>query len=239
MAASTKGESHIVGAAREPHIQALISYLRSAGAEITVDGSSYTVKGAELHGGMAVIPGDMIEAGTFIAASMVTDGAVSVSGFDTRELSAFTTPLLSHGVIEQVTDSGIILRGRPRREISVTTGAYPAFATDLQPIFSTVLATSHGGEITDAVWPSRFGYLNELAKFGLSYSRDGNKARIFRSEIRPASVVATDLRGGAAAIILSLLAKGKSEISSGETVLRGYDSLVEKLKNIGADIRYE
>lgn len=239
MAASTKGESHIVGAAREPHIQALISYLRSAGAEITVDGSSYTVKGAELHGGMAVIPGDMIEAGTFIAASMVTDGAVSVSGFDTRELSAFTTPLLSHGVIEQVTDSGIILRGRPRREISVTTGAYPAFATDLQPIFSTVLATSHGGEITDAVWPSRFGYLDELAKFGLSYSRDGNKARIFRSEIRPASVVATDLRGGAAAIILSLLAVGKSEISSGETVLRGYDSLVEKLKNIGADIRYE
>ncbi len=239
MAAGTKGESHITGAAREPHIQALISYLRSAGAEISVDGSSYTVKGAELHGGMAVIPGDMIEAGTFIAASMVTEGSVSVSGFDTRELAAFTAPLLSRGVIEEVSDSGIILRGRPRREISVTTGAYPAFATDLQPIFSTVLAVSRGGEITDAVWPSRFGYLGELSKFGLSYSRDGNKVRIFNSEIRPASVVATDLRGGAAAIILSLVAKGKSEILSGEVVHRGYDSLVEKLKNIGAEIYYE
>ena len=200
---------------------------------------NYTVRGGELHGGMAVIPGDMIEAGTFLSASMVTGGAVRVSGFDTRELSAFLTPLLSRGVIEEVSDGGITLIGRPRRELSVTTGAYPAFATDLQPILSTVLAVSHGGEITDEVWRSRFGYLDELAGFGLSYSREGNRARIYKSEIRPANATATDLRGGAAALILALCAKGQSCICSGELVLRGYDALVEKLRNIGADIRYE
>lgn len=238
MASSISGVSHIVGGAREPHILALVSYLRSAGAIIRVEGDTYTVTGGELHGGIAVIPGDMIEAGTFLAASLVTGGAVRVFGFDTRELSAFTSPLLARGVIEEVTDGGILLRGAPRRELSVITGPYPAFATDLQPIIATVLATASGGEIVDAVWPSRFGYLAELSKLGLSYSREGNRARIFKSAIHPAKVTATDLRGGAAAVILSLLAAGESEIDSGELVLRGYDSFVDKLTDLGADIRY-
>ena len=239
MAANAKGESHIIGGAKEPHILALISYLRSAGARIKIANGTYTVVGAELKGGVAVIPGDMIEAGTFMAASIVTGGRVRVSGLDFSELSAFTAPLVSRGVIEEIDGAGITLSGKARREISVTTGAYPAFATDLQPIFSTVLAVSCGGSITDEVWRSRFGYLDELARFGLSYLREGNRAEIFKSEIHAATASATDLRGGAAAVLLALRAEGRSEIGSGELVLRGYDSFVEKLVNIGADIFYE
>lgn len=238
MAANAGGESRIYGAAREPHVLALISYLRSCGARISISENVITVLGTELHGGIAVIPGDMIEAGTYLAASIVTGGNVRVSGYDPREVSAFTSLLISSGVIEQIHDGAVSLHGRPRREISVTTGAYPAFATDLQPIFSTILAVSRGGSIEDTVWKGRFGYLDELSKFGLSYSRDGNLARIFKSEIIPAKATATDLRGGAAAIILALLADGESEINSGELVLRGYDSLVDKLRGIGADISY-
>ena len=239
MAASTEGESHIFGAAREPHILALISYLRSAGARINISDGVITVVGRELSGGVAVIPGDMIEAGTYLTASLITGGDVRVTGFDPRELSAFTSPLLSAGVIERVLDGEVSIHGLPRREISVTTGAYPAFATDLQPIFSTLLAVSRGGSIEEQVWRSRFGYLDELSKFGLSYSREGNKVRIFKSDIHPACASATDLRGGASAVLLALAADGESEISSGELILRGYDSFVEKLKNIGADISYQ
>ena len=239
LAASTNGESRLTGAAREPHIRALIEYLKSAGAEILDKDGVIPVRGHELRGGVAVIPGDMIEAGTFLCASLVTEGRVRVSGFDTRELSAFTSPLLSAGVIEDVTDGGVMLIGRLRREISVTTGAYPAFATDLQPIFSTVLATSRGGSIEEQVWKSRFGYLDELSRLGLSYSLDGNIARIFPSTPLPGKVTATDLRGGAAAIIFALAANGTSEINMGELVLRGYDSFVEKIKGVGGDILYE
>lgn len=239
MAASAEGESRIIGAAREPHILSLISYLRGAGARISVSGDVITVTGARLHGASAVIPGDMIEAGTFFAASIVTGGRVRVGGFDARELSAFTSPLLSSGVIEDVSDGGIMLVGRPKREISVTTGAYPAFATDLQPIFATVLATSQGGRIEDTVWQTRFGYLDELARLGLSYSREGNVARIFKSTTYPARVTATDLRGGAAAVLLALGTEGQSEVASGELVLRGYDSFTEKLRALGAEISYE
>lgn len=239
LAASAEGESRIIGSAKEPHINSLISYLRGAGASIKVADDVITVKGTRLHGASAVIPGDMIEAGTFLAASIVTDGKVRVSGFDTRELAAFTSPLLSSGVIMDISDAGVMLIGKPKREISVTTAAYPGFATDLQPILAAVLATASGGYIEEKVWLSRFGYLDELAKLGLSYSREDNRARIFKSSVFSGRAKASDLRGGAAAVILALAAEGQSEICSGELILRGYDSFTEKLTALGAEISYE
>ena len=238
IAASAEGDSRLIGSAREPHVRALISYLKGAGARISTDGDTVTVSGARLHGSVAVIPGDMIEAGTFLAASLITGGRVRVSGFDARELSAFTAPLLAAGVIEDVSGGSVMLVGRPRRAITVTTGAYPAFATDLQPIFATVLATARGGRIEETVWHSRFGYLDELARLGLSYSRDGDAATVFPSEILAGRVRASDLRGGAAAVLLALAAEGESVIECGELVLRGYDSFAEKLSALGAEIEY-
>jgi UDP-N-acetylglucosamine 1-carboxyvinyltransferase len=239
LAASSRGETVISGAAVEPHILSCISYLESAGARIRAKDGLITVTGGELHGGTAVIPGDMIEAGTFLAASIVTEGRVRVSGFDPRELKAFISPLLSAGVIEDVSGGSVMLVGKPKREVSVTTGAYPAFATDLQPIFATILAASRGGVIEERVWPSRFGYLDELARLGLSYRREGSIARIFPSLIYSARVTSPDLRGGAAAVILALLAEGESTVDCGELILRGYDSFAEKLRELGADIFYE
>ena len=238
LASAVEGETLLVGAACEPHIRALVSFLVSAGAEITVKGNTIRVRGGALHGATAVIPGDMIEAGTYLAASMVTGGRVRVSGFDARELAAFTSPLLAAGVIEDVSGGSIMLVGRPRREISVTTGAYPGFATDLQPIFASLLASARGGVIEETVWLSRFGYLDELARLGLSYARENNKVRIFPSEILSGAVKAPDLRGGAAAVILALLAEGESVIECGELILRGYDSFAEKMRALGAKIQY-
>ena len=238
LAASARGETRLSGCAREPHVKALISYLVGAGAKISVKGDCVTVVGAELHGSSAVIPGDMIEAGTFLAASLVTGGRVRVSGFDARELSAFTSPLLSAGVIEDVSGGSVMLVGKPKREIAVTTGAYPAFATDLQPIFAAILASARGGRIEETVWRSRFGYLDELARLGLSFRREKDSATVFPSEILAGRAKARDLRGGAAAVVLALAAEGESVIDSGELILRGYDSFAEKLTDLGAKIQY-
>ena len=161
-----------------------------------------------------------------------------VSGFDVRELAAFTSPLLSSGVIEDVFGGGITLIGKPRREISVVTGAYPGFATDLQPILATILASARGGVIEETVWKGRFGYLDVLSRMGVSYSRNGNSARIHPCGFFASSVTAPDLRGGAAAVLLALAAEGESVIERGDLVLRGYDSFAEKLRGIGAEIEY-
>ena len=51
-----------------------------------------------------------------------------------------------------------------------------------------------------------------------------------------AKVVSTDLRGGAALVTAALAAKGKTEVTDVEYILRGYEKLDEKLRKIGANI---
>lgn len=235
-AAGTHGESIIRGIAEEPHIMTLISYLKSAGAEIELFGDTLTVSGGELIGGEVTVEGDMIEAGTFIAASIMTGGKISVSGANPEHLLSFTEQLSLSGVAIN-TDTSITAYGRPRAPMSFIAAPYPAFPTDLQPVTAPLLAHS-GGTLTDTVWQTRFGYLTELSKFGITSRRLGNTAEIFPSEIKAAEVCAPDLRGGAALLLAALAADGESIIHSAELVLRGYENLEEKLTLLGAEIEY-
>ncbi len=237
LAASAEGESEIHGIATEPHILDLVTYLTSAGAKIEITDNVARVKGCSLGGGNVRIRGDMIEAGTYLTASLLTGGAVAVSGIDGSELGAFIEPLRAAGVCLESDGVGIIMRGAPRGKISVTTAPYPGFPTDLGPILAPLLSLS-GGSIREAVWQGRFGYLSPLSEFGI-YSRVvEDTAEIFPSEPHPADAVATDLRGGAALLLAALAADGKSTVYRGEYVLRGYERIAEKLSLLGAEIVY-
>lgn len=237
LAAGTEGESHISGVALEPHIMTLIDFLRSAGAEISLSGDSMTVRGGALHGGTVAIGGDMIEAGTYLTASLVTGGSVRVGGASSDELSSFIDAL-GHGGAEFVCRGGIMsVCGAMCRPVNICTAPYPGFPTDLQPVVAPLLSRS-GGKIIDTVWKERFGYLEQLSRFGISSRRIGNCAEIFVSEPKPSTAVATDLRGGIALILAALAADGVSVIHSAETVLRGYERLVPKLTALGAEIEY-
>lgn len=238
MAAGTAGESRIRGYAIEPHVLTLIEYLRSAGAVIEMIGDELRVVGRELRGGHVSVPGDMIEAGTYLAASLITGGDVTVSGFSASELDSFVDPLRHAGVEVKGGSDWIRLLRYPYREMHITTAAFPGFPTDLQPIFAPIMAKFRGGSIRDTVWQGRFGYLSELAKLGVSYSLDAYGAIIHPSAPSSGIIRATDLRGGAAGILLALAADGVSEIRSGELVLRGYENPVEKLTALGARITY-
>jgi len=64
-----------------------------------------------------------------------------------------------------------------------------------------------------------------------------NSGAIIRpSLIHSAVANAPDLRGGAALLMCALFAEGKSIIDSSEIIKRGYSDIVNKLRNIGADI---
>ena len=237
MASATEGKSRISGHAEEPHIMALIDFLRSAGAEITLDGGGITVVGGELHGGAVEIVGDMIEAGSYLAAAVVTDGRISVSGCRISDMRAFLDFLELTGAKIEISDEKITAeRGKASIFTSVVAEPYPAFPTDLQPIAASVLASLAGGAIYDKVFPERFGYLAELSQFGVSYKQGIGFAEIFPSALTSASVQMPDLRGGMACLLCALAASGESALTSAETILRGYERLVEKLSAIGADI---
>lgn len=240
MASSAHGETVITGHAREPHVNSLVDFLISAGADISITDSEIRISGRELRGGNITVIGDMIEAGTYLAAGLITDGAVKVSGVDAESLSAYLSILEDIGAQNIITTDSISSKMcREPREVSVKAMPYPGFPTDLQPIIAPVLSKMHGGVITDTVWESRFGYLEALSKFGIDYHITDGSAHVMPSHIHHADVHSPDLRGGAACILAALAAKGESTVHSSDTVLRGYEDLIGKMRHIGADIRIE
>ena len=238
LAATAHGSSRIENFAREPHIFNLIDYLRSAGADIEVFESAIIIHGRELHGGDVTIEGDPIEAGTYAALSAITGGNIIVLGVNSASLESFFAPLISAGVLIDTGD-GIILRTLPRGQVSIVAEPYPGFPTDLQPIAASILACARGGTLEDRVWRGRFGYLAALAPFGVKYRDYPTGAEIFPSELHGADTIAPDLRGGAAALLIALAAKGESRIRSSEIIARGYENIEKKLRTLGAEIRID
>lgn len=237
LAAAADGVSVIRGHAREPHVHALIDFLSSAGAQISVTDDKITVEGRELHGGNITVIGDMIEAGTYLAAGLVTGGEVSVIGAQGDDLASYIDALGKLGAESLVRGSIISARlGDAQSYVKIAAEPYPAFPTDLQPIIAPLLAICRGGEIRDGVWEGRYGYLSSLARFGVRYRVRNGCAYIEKSEIHPADTVAPDLRGGMAALLLALRARGVSRIENAEQILRGYENLIMKLSSLGADI---
>lgn len=238
MAASAEGESVIRGFAREPHIMSLIDYLVSAGADIKLSESEIRITGRPLSKANGRVRPDMIEAGSYIATALLVGGDVTVSGVPSEELISFFSFLESLGAVFSLAEDSVRVEGLNASGMAdITAAPYPAFPTDLQPIAAPLMAAANGGRIVDTVWPERFGYLDTLSRFGVVSERFFGGARIFPSEIRPASVIAPDLRGGFASVMLSLFAEGESTVYSSDTVLRGYERIEEKLRLIGADIK--
>ena len=233
-AAGIEGESVIEGCALEPHIFVLVDYLRSAGASISFVGDRATVRGGELSGAEVSIPGDMIEAGSYVAASIASGGRVQVQGFDRSELSSFIEALGASGVSFEDGED-VVAYGKPARRFSVCAAPYPGFPTDLQPVVAPLMSFA-GGCLKDEVWRERFGYLDGLGAFGLRSRALGDMREVFPSELHPARAYAPDLRGGFAMLLAALMADGESEIYNADVILRGYENITEKLSGLGAEI---
>ena len=260
MAVKAHGDSEISGFAREPHVLSVIDFLRAAGAEIRLENGKILVHPAPLHPTEFTVIGDMIEAGTYLTAAMITGGNITVSGIDPGELSAYLDITKELGFIPEILPdevffdsgnrspfapqkslSGIRIDSKKRKfsgnKISVSAAPYPAYPTDLQPILAPLIAKESGGEIRDFVFPERFGYLESLAAFGISSTVAEKCVKIKKSHLKPGKSNAPDLRGGMACLLAALCAKGYSEISSADLILRGYDCLVEKLTSLGAEVK--
>ncbi len=236
MASAAEGVSRIFGYAREPHVLALVKFLRSAGVKILSCGAYLEITGAKAFSGRTKLIPDMIEAGTYIILSLLTDSALLIKGADAGHLTALLTTLAHAGAHFKIDEKGILPYGKITRPIKIETSPFPGFPTDLQPQSAPLLAAFFGGEITESVWQNRFGYLFELEKLGLEFEISENCAKISKSLLKSGVTHAPDLRGGAALLLAALYASGKSEIKNAEIIFRGYENLEEKLGSLGAEI---
>ena len=115
---------------------------------------------------------------------------------------------------------------------------YPGFPTDMQSIFSSVLATAKGTSIVvENIFENRYKYMNELKRMGAKITIEGKTAVIKGvRKLSGTTVNSTDLRGGAALVTAALGARGKTTVQNIEYILRGYEKLDIKLQNLGAKI---
>ncbi len=239
-----EGVTTIENAAEEPEIVDLASFLNKMGARIKGAGTdTIKVEGVgKLHGTRhAVIP-DRIETGTFMVAAAITRGNVLIKNCLPDHVRPVIAKLIECGAVVQDELEGLRVRGDVNRLVatSIKTLPYPGFPTDMQAPFMALLTTVSGeSTVIETVFENRFMHAAELSRMGANIRVDGSVAKV-PGDKRPlagASVMATDLRAGAALVLAGLVAKGTTEVSEIYHVERGYEGFVEKLSGLGAKIR--
>lgn len=240
-AVKAKGLTVIENAAREPHIVDLANFLNSMGAEIMGAGTDIIkIKGVEkLHGTTYSVIPDQIEAGTYMAAAVITKGKITLENVIPKHLESITAKLVEIGATVKEYDESIEIsvEGELKRT-SVNTMPHPGFPTDMQPQITTVLSLANGTSVvSEGVWDNRFKYVDQLTLMGAKIHVDGKVAIITGVDsLNGGPVMATDLRAGAALVLAALAAKGETTIDNIKYIERGYEDIIEKLQNLGADI---
>ena len=236
-----QGTTVIRGAAREPHVSDLAHFLNAMGANIEGVGTSVlTIHGVKhLHGTEHSVISDDVEAGTFMVAGAITKGDVYVEGITEQQLPAVSEKLVEAGVELDWDDKGVrVTTPRELRGIDVPTAPFPGFPTDMQAQIMGLLCVASGTSvIAENVHTDRFIHAAELNRMGADIMLDGSKSVITGvSRLSGAPVMASDLRAGAVLVAAGMAAIGETVVSRVYHIDRGYESLEEKLNNIGAKI---
>ena len=241
-AAKAEGRTVIENAAREPEIIDVATLLNNMGARVRGAGTEViTIDGVEsLHGTRHQVIPDRIEAGSYIAMAAAIGKGVKVKNVLYEHLESFIAKLEAMGVRMTVEEDAIFVEEQgDLKPVDIKTSPYPGFATDLQqPMTPLLLKASGRGKIIDTIYEKRVNHVPELARMGADIQVLGGQI-VYNgpTQLSGAPVKASDLRAGAALVTAGLMAEGQTEITNIEFILRGYSNIIEKLSDLGADIR--
>ena len=241
-AAKADGRTVIENAAREPEIIDVATLLNNMGARVRGAGTEViTIEGVEsLHGTRHQVIPDRIEAGSYIAMAAAIGKGIKVKNVLYEHLESFIAKLEAMGVRMTVEEDAIFVEEQgDLKPVDIKTSPYPGFATDLQqPMTPLLLKASGRGKIIDTIYEKRVNHVPELARMGADIQVLGGQI-VYNgpTQLSGAPVKASDLRAGAALVTAGLMADGQTEITNIEFILRGYSNIIEKLSDLGADIR--
>jgi UDP-N-acetylglucosamine 1-carboxyvinyltransferase len=241
-AALADGETVLENAAREPEVTDLVALLRKMGAQICGDGTAtLRIRGVkELHGTEHTVIPDRIEAGTFLVAGAITGGDLTIANCAPEHLGAVIAKLEQAGAaIEIVDKSTVRVRGAKKLVGSdMTTEEYPGFATDMQAQYMALATQAEGTSvISEKIFENRFLHASEMIRMGANISIDGHTAVVHGpAQLSGTTVQASDLRASAGLVLAGLVASGETLIERVYHIDRGYEGIVEKLREVGAEI---
>ncbi|HBE82696.1 MAG TPA: UDP-N-acetylglucosamine 1-carboxyvinyltransferase [Pyrinomonadaceae bacterium] len=242
-AALASGRTTIHNAACEPEIEDLAELLNKMGAKIEGAGTStIEIEGVESLGGAehSIIP-DRIETGTFLVAAAITGGELEVQDCRPDHLVAVISKLRETGVeIDEADATTLRVRVRPEGLTSsdVTTEPHPHFPTDMQAQYMALMTQAEGtSRITETIFENRFMHASELIRMGADIQVSGNTAVVRgKTRLTGAPIIASDLRASASLVLAGLCADGETLIDRVYHIDRGYETIVRKLRSVGADI---
>lgn len=238
-----KGTTVIDNAAREPEVIDLADCLISMGAKIEGAGTDrIVIDGVESLSGTyhSILP-DRIETGTYLVAAAMTGGKVKLKNTRPHLLDTVIVKLQESGADISTDDNSITIDmgGRRPLAVDVHTSPFPGFPTDMQAQFTAMNCIADGsGAITESVFENRFMHIHELQRMGANLRLEGNTA-ISRGvkRLTSAPVMATDLRASASLVLAGLVADGETVVDRIYHIDRGYETIEEKLAQLGASIR--
>lgn len=241
-ACGSRGVTTIVGAAREPEIEDLQTFLNALGAQVRGAGTGIiTVEGpARPHSAQHTVMADRIVAATYLSAVGIAGGEVELSGVCPGHLATVLDVLEEAGCRLHTGEDTIRLHsgGRLYGVRPICTAPYPGFPTDAQAVVMAALAGGRGETIFEEnIFQSRYRHVSELARMGADIRLTGRNAIVRGAELHGAQVCSTDLRGGAALVVAALGAEGTSRVGELQHIDRGYDRLEHTLRRLGAEIQ--
>ena len=242
-AVKAPGKTVISNAAREPEIVDLGNFLNKMGAKITGLGTpNIEIEGVEeLHAVEYSIMPDRIEAGTYVIASLITEGELKIENANLDDLGVFKTELEAMGVKFEKEGNILTVIGdlKKLKPAKIKTLPHPGFPTDMQPQMMLLQALVNGGSsMEETVFENRFMHVPEFNRMGTDIVIKHGIAMINGGlSLTGAEVMASDLRAGAALVLAGLVADGETIINRVYHIDRGYDKLEQKLNAVGADIQ--
>lgn len=241
VAVKARGITTILNAAKEPEIVNVATFLNNMGAKISGAGTSeIKIEGvSKLKDGFIEVIPDRIEAGTYVIAGALVGNKLKIENIIPDHIESLTSKLKEMNVpIEIYDDYLIVSKANKMKNVTVKTLGYPGFPTDLQQPMTTLLIGCDGKSILEeTIYENRFQNVAFLNEMGADIIIDKRKIYINGpKELIGKEVVATDLRAGACLVLAGLKASGTTIIKDAEHILRGYENIIEKLTNVGADI---
>ena len=237
------GITVIENAAREPEVTDLANCLNKMGAKVSGAGTDHIeIEGVEtLHGTDYEILPDRIETGTYLVAAAMTGGKVRLRKTRAALLESVLAKLTEAGAKIEIEDNAITLdmQGKKPKAVDIHTSPFPGFPTDMQAQFTAMNSIANGaGVITETVFENRFMHVHELQRMGADLKLEGNTTITQGVEhLTGAPVMATDLRASASLVLAGLVADGDTTVDRIYHIDRGYETIEEKLSQLGADIR--
>lgn len=247
--ALTEGETILTNVAREPEIVDCATFLNKMGAQIQGAGSKVIIiRGKKsLHGAEHSVIPDRIETATYLIAAAATKGKIVLTHAFPKHNRAVLQKLSSAGLKIKISQNQVendycsiaCTYNSFLKPVSITTGPYPEFPTDVQAQWMALMAITEGKSvIKETIFENRYLHAAELCRMGAKIKIQGNQAAVQGvKNFSGAEVMVSDLRAGAAMIIAALAARGKTVVHRIYHLDRGYENLELKLRKVGAKIR--